>query len=295
MTVLTPDDLARLRAACKQATPGPWTDRFDQGVTGPTAAALTCLPTEFNRDNGHVQRPNQQLGDGVYAEWIARTARVKDAEFIALAREWLPKLLAQHDAQAETITRLTEELTEARVELQNIDSLMARRPALDEPTRYDNIAKAIRVAGQSDSALRKLEHRAGQAEAALATAREELARWRAGVTNLESLYETDRVAQATARQIEKIFDELLHGDERTTYCDPPQRDWKPTRAEIAEKLTDDVLREIGGTMALTLGYANDNGFCGCNGCWRYRADARNVALDALAPFCREGTEPETTT
>lgn len=45
----------------------------------------------------------------------------------------------------------------AEAELHRIDELIARRPALDEPTRYDNIAKAIRCAGQADAATRRFD------------------------------------------------------------------------------------------------------------------------------------------
>ena len=44
---------------------------------------------------------------------------------------------------------------QAEWELRQIDNLMARRPALDEPTRYANIAKAIDTARRCDQAERE--------------------------------------------------------------------------------------------------------------------------------------------
>ncbi|WP_230679598.1 hypothetical protein, partial [Streptococcus pneumoniae] len=66
----------------------------------------------------------------------------------------------------------------AEQELHAIDELLARRPALDEPTRYANIAKAIYTAGRaSDRAL--------QAEAEVARLRAEHERLTKAVLALE--------------------------------------------------------------------------------------------------------------
>lgn len=53
--------------------------------------------------------------------------------------------------------KLKERVNRAEGELRVIDSLIARRPALSEPTRYDNIAKAIRVASERDELARQLD------------------------------------------------------------------------------------------------------------------------------------------
>jgi hypothetical protein len=55
---------------------------------------------------------------------------------------------------------------------------MARRPALDQPTRYGNIAKAIRYAGQADEATRKLDAEKARADRADARLAEVLAQVR---------------------------------------------------------------------------------------------------------------------
>lgn len=53
---------------------------------------------------------------------------------------------------------------EARGELAFIDSILARRPALDNPTRALNIEKAITVASQSDRLKTRLDKIEGVAE-----------------------------------------------------------------------------------------------------------------------------------
>lgn len=63
------------------------------------------------------------------------------------------------------------QLAAATSELQQIDHVMARRPALDQPTRWQNIEKALRTAARAD-----------EAERGLATAETELARLRAATT-----------------------------------------------------------------------------------------------------------------
>jgi CHAD domain-containing protein len=62
---------------------------------------------------------------------------------------------------------LLAQLQQARQELSSIDAILARRPALDQPTRWQNIEKAITVASRCD-----------KAEAALQQARESLAKAR---------------------------------------------------------------------------------------------------------------------
>jgi hypothetical protein len=50
------------------------------------------------------------------------------------------------------LTALTQERDALQVELRRIDSVMARRPALDQPTRWQNIEKAIDTARRAESA-----------------------------------------------------------------------------------------------------------------------------------------------
>lgn len=50
-----------------------------------------------------------------------------------------------------------EQLEQAQAELHHIDLVMARRPALDKPTRADNILHAINTASLADSRLTKIE------------------------------------------------------------------------------------------------------------------------------------------
>jgi hypothetical protein len=75
----------------------------------------------------------------------------------------LTNLRLKLDAATTAVERLGAENAELRKErdalageLRSIDSLMARRPALDKPTRYENIAHAIHTAGRCDAAERKL-------------------------------------------------------------------------------------------------------------------------------------------
>lgn len=66
--------------------------------------------------------------------------------------------------------------TAAEQELASIDSLMARRPALDKPTRWENIQHAISTAALADRAERLHDiavKRADEAEAKLAAAEQE--------------------------------------------------------------------------------------------------------------------------
>lgn len=63
-----------------------------------------------------------------------------------------------------TLVALTAERDEAVGELRSIDSVLARRPALDKPTRVENIEHAINTAKRADTA----EARETAAEKALA-------------------------------------------------------------------------------------------------------------------------------
>lgn len=71
---LTPEVVARLREACEKATTGPWNVRDESdGYADVTAGSVEYVPVRY--------------------------ALMQDADFIALAREWLPKLLDAYEAQ----------------------------------------------------------------------------------------------------------------------------------------------------------------------------------------------------
>lgn len=54
------------------------------------------------------------------------------------------------------IEQLKAEIVQLKGELNAIDAIMARRPALDKPTRWENVEKAISFAARTDEAERKL-------------------------------------------------------------------------------------------------------------------------------------------
>lgn len=57
------------------------------------------------------------------------------------------------------------EVASLRAELARIDAVMARRPALDQPTRWQNIEKAITAAGRNKDRASRAEREAALAEA----------------------------------------------------------------------------------------------------------------------------------
>ena len=85
-----------------------------------------------------------------------------DARFISAAREAVPALLAQ--------------LAARDAELRRIDAVMARRPALDKPTRWENIAHAIETAGRETDRANRLERELAARDARIAELTEEVVR-----------------------------------------------------------------------------------------------------------------------
>ena len=73
-----------------------------------------------------------------------------------------------HDSVgADACRDAADEIERLRSELRRIDAIMARRPALDKPTRWENIEHAISTASQADrlrSALAALVGVDGKAE-----------------------------------------------------------------------------------------------------------------------------------
>lgn len=84
--------------------------------------------------------------------------------FWAACIEPKPKILTHFEA---ALVASEDARAKAEGELRSIDAVLARRPALDLPTRWQNIEKAISFAHRTDEAERKLqaaEARAEQAE-----------------------------------------------------------------------------------------------------------------------------------
>jgi multidrug resistance efflux pump len=81
-------------------------------------------------------------------EWARQRSLMKDK--LAKVDIDIAAICASHEA-------LRARCDQAEGELRQIDALMARRPALDEPTRYANIAKAIHTAKRCEQAERKLD------------------------------------------------------------------------------------------------------------------------------------------
>jgi hypothetical protein len=111
--VLTPEELARLRTLCEQATPGPWKQ---SNIDHPDACAMEyCV---------------------VIGDTIARVGcggnSWNDSAFITAAREAVPALLDENAQLREKITRLEDE----RAQLHEDE--MRRR--MDDP-RYARYVK----------------------------------------------------------------------------------------------------------------------------------------------------------
>ena len=111
MTALyTPED-ARLLALAEKATPGPWTDRWRQGVTGETAARMLGVEKEC----GHIIRENVffTTSSEPAGEHLGATARLTDAEFIAAANPAVIKSLIERLRAVDAACRELEVAAEA--------------------------------------------------------------------------------------------------------------------------------------------------------------------------------------
>lgn len=75
---MTKDDLEAIQQVCKRATPGPWTIHTeDEGdVSGIHSSQSTHIVGDICETDSGAYGPNRE-----------------DAEFIVVAREWMPKLL----------------------------------------------------------------------------------------------------------------------------------------------------------------------------------------------------------
>lgn len=83
--------------------------------------------------------------------------------------------------QEATIATLRAELADRQRELNNIDAIIARRPTLTRPSRWQNVEHAIGVAAQADVYGRKLcdaERTVEQQAQEIATLRADLAYWK---------------------------------------------------------------------------------------------------------------------
>jgi len=123
----------RIKEAAEKATQGEWE----------LHSSNSWWRIGTTEKDGSIVRPTNHLLDD-HPDLAAREA---DLEWIALASPAnILALLAEKDAEIE---RLTEEL-------QAIDAVLARRPALaDLDNRYSKVERACRIAGNAESAERE--------------------------------------------------------------------------------------------------------------------------------------------
>lgn len=89
---------------------------------------------------------------------ITRTLTADDGTVLLSVRVDTGEILTLEAARlVEAVSTLLERLGAQTRELALIDMLLARRPALDLPTRTENIAKAIHVAGEMTDRVAQLE------------------------------------------------------------------------------------------------------------------------------------------
>lgn len=159
-----------------------------------------------------------------------------------VAQNYARAYLAEH-ARAEA----------AEVELRRIDAVMARRPALDQPSRWQNIEKALRFASKADAAGRRVERLQRRAEGAEAE-RDQLHADMAGLLaglfaalGVESSSATGLVGRVTELQAER--DRLAS---RVAALEKASAEDEDLHVQITEALDlvnepatpDDVLRAI---------------------------------------------------
>jgi hypothetical protein len=137
-----------------------------------------------------------------------------------------PESLARIEVDQDYIATAKGLILQAANELGSIDALMARRPALDKPTRYENIAHAITVAGQKTDEVARLEADVARLDSSLREVRErkdqritelvqQLSRWKDEITDMAvvdwSLSEAnkDNPKQMVADMIENAVRQAL--------------------------------------------------------------------------------------
>jgi chromosome segregation ATPase len=147
-----------------------------------------------------------------------------EEEFRALRDQLTTAIQARQQAE-----RAREE---AEGELRMIDSIMARRPALDQPTRWENVQKAITMAGKADEAIRQLtaaeqaraqaEQQVGELLQSVQARTSERNQAREAITTLEGL-------RAQAEQERDALKALLRASEPSTATGPTGSPRTPTK------------------------------------------------------------------
>lgn len=79
---MTKEDLEALKVVCNRTTPGPW---YVQ--TNKEADTVLAIKSELDTNELDFR------GDICTTDWGAYGPKREDADFIVVAREWMPKLL----------------------------------------------------------------------------------------------------------------------------------------------------------------------------------------------------------
>jgi hypothetical protein len=95
---------------------------------------------------------------------------------------------------ADALSALQQRVEQVTAELRMIDAVMSRRPALDQPTRWQNIEKAINMAAKADEAIRARE----SAEQRLDAAQQIIRDHESGVANLHRVIAHEQQAKEAA-------------------------------------------------------------------------------------------------
>lgn len=119
---------------------------------------------QYDASRAEVVVLRQQLTDrdrllraaqALHRAWKAEQAdaRVLRAEVEQLKAAWL----ADSDKSVEHIAYVNRVNNSSRAEVEALKSLVARRPALDKPTLYENVEYAILMAGRNEDRAVKAE------------------------------------------------------------------------------------------------------------------------------------------
>lgn len=209
-------DTKALRALEANATPAPWAAWEKEHTRGDVVIGITWSVV----CNHYTDETPAVFGDDGF--WPITE---DDAEFVSALRNAAPALLDaaeerdKYRTAANVLCAAHIGLPQAscpvcerdalRAELSWIDSVLARRPALDKPTRAANIERAINVAKQADALkaeVAKLQLSASDVEfhgnEQIKALRSEVERLREALANLLDYYqdssENDAIAKARA-------------------------------------------------------------------------------------------------
>jgi hypothetical protein len=149
-----------------------------------------------------------------------------------------PESLARIEVDQDYIATAKGLILQAANELGSIDALMARRPALDKPTRYENIAHAITVAGQKTDEVARLEADVARLDSSLREVRE---RKDQRITELVQQLESKRLEVEVDNQLIESRAQLLaaipecpeHGP-----CIPHALEWIEKAKRWKDEITD---------------------------------------------------------